>query len=89
MSAAAELLAYLRSAGFGVSATAEGGLVVNPRAKLSGAEADQVKAHKPALVELLAAERWSCCRVCRGGVDPAFARDLAAVCRLPVCPYKG
>lgn len=52
----AELLAGLRRRGFDVRAEG-GGLRVSPRARLTPEETEQVKAHRDALLDLLAVER--------------------------------
>lgn len=89
MTPAEQLLADLRGAGFEVKADGDGRLWVLPRERLTEAEAEQVRGHKPALLALLAAERWAGCEVCRAGVDPAFGGDVGRVCRQAGCPYRG
>ena len=92
---AAELLRFLRAAGFRVSA--EGGKVfVQPRADLSPAECGQVVKLKPGLLLLLAAEaaaeeerrRWVRCQNCLDWVDPTLAGELPFGSCQPKCPYR-
>jgi hypothetical protein len=71
---AAELLAFLRAAGFAVTA-ADGKVFVRPRERLSPAECGQIAALKGGLLELLAGERWERCTVCMAGADPALVRE--------------
>ncbi len=85
----ARFLAYLRGAGFEVKADGDGRLWVLPRERLTAAEAEQVRGHKPAILALLAGERWGSCGVCLAGVDPAFGGDVGRVCRQAGCPYRG
>jgi hypothetical protein len=90
---AAELLAFLRAAGFAVEAR-DGKVYVTPRAKLSPAECGQIVSLKPGLLLLLAAERWEECPACLAGVDRELCGELpfaVANCRNTKrggCPYR-
>lgn len=85
---AAELLAFLRAAGFTVTA-ADGRVFVRPREKLSPAECGQVVALKAGLLELLAEERWVRCQLCLHYVDGGCPDDVQRLCSVKGCPYRG
>lgn len=85
---AAELLAFLRAAGFAVTA-ADGKVFVRPRERLSPAECDQVRALKPGLLQVLAAERWVRCTLCLHWADAGCPDDVQRLCAVSRCPYRG
>lgn len=85
---AADLLAFLRAAGFTVSAT-DGKVYVTPRDRLSPAECSQIVALKAGLLAVLAEERWVRCQTCLHSVDGGMPEDVWRFCGVQVCPYRG
>jgi hypothetical protein len=84
---AAELLAFLRAAGFSVRAAGDK-VVVNPGGQLSDAERERVAALKPGLLAVLAEEQWKQCDLCPARVDCGSPADVGRVCWVPTCPYR-
>ncbi len=92
---ARELLAFLRQAGFTLTAKGDR-LFVEPRERLSPAECDQVRTLKAGLLLLVladgrVAERWTRCdpaEWCGGWVDPAFGGELPVGTCHAMCPFR-
>lgn len=85
--AAAELLAMLRAAGFTVTA-ADGKVFVRPRADLAEGTCRQIAANKPGLLLVLAEERWTRCQMCLHHVDSGCPDDVQRLCGVTGCPYR-
>lgn len=85
---AAELLAFLRGAGFAVSAR-DGKVYVSPRERLSPAECGQIVALRGGLLALLAEEQWVRCQLCLHYVDCGQPDDVQRFCGVKGCPYRG
>jgi hypothetical protein len=85
--AAAELLGFLREAGFTLTAR-DGRVYVEPRSKLSPAECGQIVALKPGLLAVLEEERWVRCQLCLNYADSGHPDDVQRLCGVVGCPYR-
>ena len=81
-------LAYLRDAGFVLAARGDR-LTVSPRGKLTEAECVQVRALKPELLNLLAAERLTPCPRCGAETDADAGADVRTACPRTDCRQGG
>lgn len=85
---AADLLAFLRSAGFSVSAR-DGKVYVSPRERLSPSECGQIVALRAGLLAVLVEEQWVRCQLCLHYVDSGQPDDVQRFCGVKGCPYRG